>query len=69
MKKILLFLLLTIFCGCKTIEIPVSEPWEGRYSTVDEFNDATKNIILKEKQQIWVLSNGTMYRLLKKVEK
>lgn len=49
MKIILLFLLMTIFCGCKTIEIPVSEPWEGRYSTVNEFNDATKNIILKEK--------------------
>ena len=70
MKKILV---LAAFCcvlaGCRTIEIPVAEPWEGHYLTTEEFHMKTQDINLKKDQSIWVLSNGTMYRLLKKVEK
>lgn len=70
MKKIVIFaVLIALITGCRTTEIPVAEPWEGRYSTVDEFRHKTEGIELKNGQSIWVLSNGTMYRLLKKVEK
>ena len=67
-------ILITLFCillsGCmKTLEIPVVETWEGRYSTVKEFQEKTKDINLKDGQSIWVISNGTMYRILKKAEK
>jgi DNA-binding PadR family transcriptional regulator len=53
----------------KTLEIPVVESWEGRYSTVKEFQEKTKDINLRDGQSIWVISNGTMYRILKKAEK
>lgn len=59
----------SLLAGCTSVEVPVVEPWEGRYSTVEEFKEKTEGIELKSGQQIWVISNGTMYRLLKKVEK
>jgi len=70
MKKIIVFILITcFFYGCRSIQVPTIEPWEGRYPTVEEFKEKTQNIELKKGQQIWVISNGTMYRILKKAEK
>ena len=71
MKKIaIIAILIGIFQGCITkVDVPVAEPWEGRYSTVEEFRQKTENIELKSGQCIWVLSNGTLYRILKKTEK
>ena len=70
MKKLMMSIVFaSLLAGCVSVEIPTVEPWEGRYPTVEEFHEKTDNIELKEGQQIWVLSNGTMYRLLKKVEK
>jgi hypothetical protein len=72
MKKIafIAFLSGLLQTGCVTkVDIPVAEPWEGRYPTVEEFRKKTESIELKNGQSIWVLSNGTMYRLLKKTEK
>ena len=70
MKQIILSVFFSIFLiGCRSVEVPTVEPWEGRYPTVEEFREKTSQIELKSGQQIWVLSNGTMYRLLKKVEK
>ena len=70
MKTILAVLLfIVLLSGCTSVEIPTVEPWEGRYSTIEEFKAGTDAIELKDGQCIWVLSNGTMYRLLKKVEK
>ena len=71
MKKLIAILTtMSVLGGCKTqLVVPTVEPWEGRYPTVEEFQKATSGIELKDGQQIWVLSNGTMYRLLRKVEK
>ena len=70
MRKIAAILAVVVLAGCRTeVEIPVVEPWEGRYPTVEEFRAATDGIELKGGQQIWVLSNNTIYRLLKKTEK
>lgn len=70
MKKSIYMAIFALFvAGCTSVEVPTVEPWEGRYPTVSEFKEKTKDIELKNGQQIWVLSNGTMYRLLKKVEK
>lgn len=70
MKTITIVLTLALLAGCTTTyEIPTVEPWEGRYPTVEAFHEKTSDIQLKDGQQIWVLSNGTMYRLLKKVKK
>lgn len=70
MKKILFFIIVaSCLFGCKSIELPTTEPWEGRYSSVEEFKEKTRNIELRSGQSIWVVSNGTMYRILKKVEK
>lgn len=67
---VITLIVLFMTCGCKTtVVVPTVEPWEGRYPTVEEFQEGTKDIQLKDGQQIWVLSNGTMYRLLKKTEK
>jgi hypothetical protein len=51
MKKIaIISLLLSVFCGCRNIEVPTVEPWEGRYPTVEEFKEKTDGIQLKEGQ-------------------
>ena len=69
-KSIIISFFCILFSGCiKTVEIPVVESWEGRYPTVKEFREKTKDINLRDGQSIWVISNGTMYRILKKAEK
>ena len=55
--------------GCVNVQVPVVEPWEGRYSSMQEFREKTEGVELKNGQSIWVLTNGTMYRILKKAEK
>ena len=50
MKKIAIIgVLIALMAGCRTTEIPVIEPWEGRYSTVEEFKLKTEGIELKDK--------------------
>ena len=56
---------LGLIIGCQSIEIKTTNNWEGHYFTVQEFNERTKDIKLNKKESIWVLSNDTLYKLLK----
>ena len=67
--SLIIGILAAFAAGCTSVEVPVVEPWEGRYSTVEEFRAKTDGLELKPGESVWVLSNGTMYRLLRKVEK
>lgn len=66
---ILSLLMLFSLTGCISIvEVQPTETWEGHYMTVEEFQNNTSNIELAEGTSIWVLSNHTLKRLLKKKE-
>lgn len=70
--RIYLLSLIMLFSltGCISIvEVQPTETWEGHYMTVEEFQSNTSNIELDEGTSIWVLSNHTLKRLLKKKEK
>lgn len=73
MKKALFTALAMIsFSGCiSTSEIVVDpvKSWEGHYKTVEEFKTKTSDIELAENETIWVLSNKTLSRVLKNIEK
>lgn len=50
MKKLsIIAVLIALITGCRTTEIPLIEPWEGRYSTMEEFKSKTEGIELKDK--------------------
>ena len=56
--------------GCATEPtIQSTQPWEGHYFTVEEFNNGTSNVALGKDESIWVMSNTTLNRLLKNVGK
>ena len=73
MKKMIAFTLAAIcLSGCiSTTEIVVDpvKSWEGHYKTAEEFREKTKDIQLEQNETIWVLSNKTLSRVLKNVEK
>lgn len=69
MKTFAFLSFLALFAGCRSITVPIVEPWEGRYQSVEEFRKGTEGIQLGEGQSIWVISNGTMYRILEKSER
>ena len=70
-KKIGIFVIfLGVFlsgCMTKTQEINVvsTRPWEGHYKNVQDFYEATRDVKLEDGESIWVLSNKTLYSILK----
>lgn len=56
------------FVGCAThgIEIYAAKPWEGRYSSAEGAKAAAGQITLGKGESVWMLSNGTMKRILTK---
>ncbi len=68
-KKSLLILIIPslIISGCKSDQINVltTKSWEGHYQTVEDFKKNTQDIKLDKKESIWVLSNHSLYYLLK----
>lgn len=52
--------------GCITEpKIETTLPWEGHYYSFEELKSKTEGQTLEEKQSMWLLSNGTLKRLLK----
>ncbi len=61
------------FGGCALIEknpeVCPTEPWEGHYMTEGDFRRGTADIRLEKGESVWVLSNRTLKRVLKNVQK
>lgn len=72
-KKSLMILIIPsiIVSGCKSDQIDVltTKSWEGHYYTVEEFKNKTTDIKLDKKESIWVLSNQSLYYILKQQKK
>lgn len=73
--KVVLWLLVamtTVCCGCVSsndISIQPTRTWENHYTSVKDFKAGTACIELQKGESIWVLSNSTLKRVLKNVEK
>lgn len=68
--KTLLIISLTLLSGClTTISVDPIKSWEGNYKSTNDFYNATADISLSEGESIWVLSNKTLNRVLKNVER
>ena len=69
-QSLFIFLTSVLLSGCvfspKSVNIMTTKPWEGHYMTVEEFKQKTDNIQLEEGISIWVISNTTLYEILKK---
>jgi hypothetical protein len=61
------------FGGCALIEknpeVCPTESWEGHYMTEADFRRGTADIRLEKGESVWVLSNRTLKRVLKNVQK
>ena len=72
-KKTLLILIIPsiLISGCKSdqIEVLTTKTWEGHYYTVEDFKTKTTDIKLDKKESIWVLSNQSLYYILKQQKK
>lgn len=72
-KKSLLMIIIPsiLILGCKTNQIDVltTKSWEGHYFTVEDFKNKTTDIKLDKKESIWVLSNQSLYYILKQQKK
>ena len=70
-RKILFFALIfsVLLQGCFSlgpkIDVNTTRPWEGHYMNVQDFLEKTRDIQLEDNESIWVLSNRTLYTLLK----
>lgn len=70
-RKIILFALVfsVLISGCVSfgpkIDVNLVRPWEGHYMSVQDFYEKTRDIRLEDGESIWVLSNKTLYNLLK----
>lgn len=72
-KKSLMILIIPsiLISGCKSDQIDVltTKSWEGHYQTVEDFKTNTTDIKLDKKESIWVLSNQSLYYILKQQKK
>ena len=72
-KKSLMILIIpsVLISGCKSDQIDVltTKSWEGHYYTVEDFKTKTTDIKLDKKESIWVLSNQSLYYILKQQKK
>ena len=71
-KSLMILITLSILIsGCKSDQIDVltTKSWEGHYYTVEDFKTKTNDIKLDKKESIWVLSNQSLYYILKQQKK
>ena len=65
-------LLAATAAGCLTVErnlvVEAARPWEGRYSSTEEFRAAAQSVSVPEGDCLWLLSGSTLKRLLKNTE-
>lgn len=69
MKTILTSIIIICLTGCITKQQPVVEAtkqWEGHYFTAEEFQKGTESLKLEKNESVWVLSDRTLARVLKK---
>lgn len=67
---LLVVLICTLTSGCITsVTVDPVKSWEGHYMTTNDFYQATQNIQLDKNESIWVLSDKTLNRVLKNIER
>lgn len=70
LKSFILISILGSCLGCNTLPpIEPTKPWENHYFNVEDFKTATQDITLEKNESIWVISNHTLKRLLKGIQK
>ena len=69
--KYLAIAMLILAAGCinMTVNVDPVKSWEGHYKSTNDFYKATKDIQLENDESIWVLSDKTLNRVLKNVER
>lgn len=56
--------------GCAhQASIQTTKQWEGHYKDIETFKMQTESIQLEKGESVWVLSDRTLSRVLKNVEK
>ena len=69
MKTFIAAAIALLLAGCITKQQPVVEAtkqWEGHYFTVEQFQKGTESLKLGKNESVWVLSDRTLARVLKK---
>lgn len=57
---------LLLLCGCTTpIYVQTTNSWEGHYYSKAEVQEAVQNMNLNKNESVWLISNNTIYQLLK----
>ncbi len=66
MKK-LLAIALGLLAGCTVIQpiVQTTRPYEGHFYDKTSVEAAVQSIELQEGESVWILSNGTLKRVLK----
>ena len=66
MKK-LLTIALGLLAGCTVIQpiVQTTRPYEGHFYDKTSVEAAVQSIELQEGESVWILSNGTLKRVLK----
>lgn len=70
--KAILFATAVAACiaGCMTNpKIESTKPWEGHYYSVEEVKQQLDLMELGKDESVWIVSNHTLYRLLKNTRK
>ena len=67
-KTIAILLAAACLSGCRTVNVNVIQPWEGRYDSMEALRAKTEGVELESGKSVWVLSNDTLYNILKKKE-
>ena len=68
--KYIILMSLFLVAGCfTTVTVDPVKSWEGHYMNTNDFYNATKNITLDKDETIWILSDKTLNRVLKNVER
>lgn len=70
MTKIAAICLVTVLTGCAhQANVQTTKQWEGHYKDVETFKKQTDSMQLEKGESVWVLSDRTLSRVLKNIEK
>jgi len=53
-------------CGCSTLDVTTTRPYEGRYDDTAKAIKALSGAELKRGESVWILSNETLKYILKR---